>query len=258
MIQAPPLFATPAGADQDAGVLLAQCLTEDPDWPHRAAAAGIPPLQGRLGHWFEALVAALLAHSQRLELLARNVPLRRQGRTLGEMDMVLFDHGSGRRLHWELALKFFLGHDGQWPGPNPRDTLQSKAEHLFQRQLPRSLDVSAAEPPIAPVDHRQALTRGRLFYPTPPCPPPAQAAHGHQRGFWCRAGHWNTPARPVPRAFWAIPELLSDNFTSPVAPTELQDYVQRKQSVVMILTDNNAPGFLVPDTWPFNELRSPA
>ena len=87
LTQAPPLITPPPGCDS-ADAILRQCAGE-PGVLRRAAATLVEqPRPRRLGLHFENLVAAVLQHSQRYRLVARNVPLRLNGNTLGELDML--------------------------------------------------------------------------------------------------------------------------------------------------------------------------
>ncbi|HCO63922.1 MAG TPA: hypothetical protein DIT60_03915, partial [Alcanivorax sp.] len=75
LTQAPPLITPPPGCDS-ADAILRQCAGE-PGVLRRAAATLVEqPRPRRLGLHFENLVAAVLQHSQRYRLVARNVPLR--------------------------------------------------------------------------------------------------------------------------------------------------------------------------------------
>ena len=186
--------------------------------------------------------------------MARNLPLRNQGQTLGELDMLVRDRASGELAHWELAVKFYLGladHDA-WPGPNPIDQLAHKARHLQQHQLNRTADpLIRARLANAGyhVRRRVLLTRGRLFYPAHArISGPAQAHADHQRGLW-----WRSPprtARLIPHDLWHCPERLSDNQTHELAAAALADYVEQEHRPVMVITDQRRIGFLVPPHWP--------
>ncbi|MBU57324.1 MAG: hypothetical protein CL543_00430, partial [Alcanivorax sp.] len=94
LTQAPPLITPPPGCDS-ADAILRQCAGE-PGVLRRAAATLVEqPRPRRLGLHFENLVAAVLQHSQRYRLVARNVPLRLNGNTLGELDMLVEDRDTG-------------------------------------------------------------------------------------------------------------------------------------------------------------------
>jgi hypothetical protein len=150
----------------------------------------------RLGSYFETLWRYWLAHNPRYHLLAANLPVRDGGRTLGEFDLIVADRSSGRTLHWELALKFYLGQGdtadpGNWWGPGRRDRLAVKTAHLLQHQTrlaqhPQARRLLAARG--LRIDASLVVLKGRLFYPAGL---PRHAVSGscpvHLRGNWLRA-----------------------------------------------------------------------
>lgn len=262
LIEDPPLLRVPPDVE-DGGALLRQ-LTDRPRNLRRAATAlsSLTPPR-RLGHHFENLVATALAHSERFEVVARNLALRDSGATLGELDLLVRDRADGALCHWELALKFYLGLPGEpghegWPGPDPRDQLSRKASHLYNRQLRRS-----QEPTVAAllaergwtVQRRVLLTRGRLFYPMWDAPAaPDVADPEHRRGEWWRESDAPDRGRPVPHSRWHLPTLF-DTRTAYLAGTASRDYLEpyrigRQRSPEMLVTEDNRIGFLVPDHWP--------
>ena len=97
----------------------------------------------RLGLYYERLWQFAVQHAPGIELIAANLPIRRQGHTLGELDMLLRDRDGVH--HLELAIKLYLGPqsgDGrdpaQWLGPGCHDRLDRKLAHLAEHQLPIS------------------------------------------------------------------------------------------------------------------------
>ncbi len=83
--------------------------------------------------------------------LVNNLQIFKGNRTLGELDYILEDLKSGRRLHVELIYKFYLYRPDLrnpaakdpmlaelncYTGPNNRDNLLRKVERLKQHQLP--------------------------------------------------------------------------------------------------------------------------
>lgn len=125
----------------------------------------------RLGRYAEDLLQFWLAapDNPEFEQIASHVPLRENGITLGEPDFLVRERASGKLWHIELALKFYLGTaDQQWLGPNRKDSLARKLDHLCRHQLPLLqapagqtwLQTHALETP-AP----WAWLKGRLFSP---------------------------------------------------------------------------------------------
>lgn len=260
VIDAPALI--PAVPYIDAGDLLAE-LYRPPILCDNAAALPTDLPQhpaGRLGAHFENLVAALLNASDRFSILARNWVIRDGNKTLGELDMVVEDHGRQALQHWELAIKFYLAYGDDWLGPNSKDTLSKKSSHLLEQQLPRSLEPEVYEQLLQagwPVAERVLLTRGRLFYPLSegPLPSSPTLTTDHQRGWWV-----STPDLPstacwylVPRPLWPTPEL-SDMRGPGIASALLVDYVDRLNRPVMAISGpQQAPGFIVPKGWPYHD-----
>src|SRR3546814_5812329 len=95
----------------------------------------------RLGLYYERLWQFAVQHAPGIELIAANLPIRHQGQTLGELDLLLRD-GDGIH-HLELAIKLYLGPQNgngeeaaQWLGPGCHDRLALKLAHLRENQLP--------------------------------------------------------------------------------------------------------------------------
>ncbi|WP_242458076.1 DUF1853 family protein [Halomonas sp. YLGW01] len=102
-------------------------------------------VNARMGHYHERLWQFLLETAPRTHLLAHNLPVMRERRTLGELDMVYQQAGSHRPVHLEVAIKFYLGlsegpgeatSQARWVGPGCADSLAGKRSHLFHHQLP--------------------------------------------------------------------------------------------------------------------------
>ena len=132
----------------------------------------------RLGKYFETLWAYWLSHNPRYDIIENNLQIIIDGETLGEIDFVVFDKVMKRTLHWEVAVKFYLGTDdtsrmSNWYGPHDRnrlgrDRLDIKVEHLLQRQ-----SLISKQPRVAEwlkqrgicIDGCAVILKGRLYYP---------------------------------------------------------------------------------------------
>ena len=153
----------------------------------------------RLGIYFEHLWHFFLEQDPAITLVAHNLPVRHQGRTLGEFDCIYYCHQRQRHFHLELAVKYFLSHrevttDGnasacsEWLGPNAEDRLDLKVAHLMQRQILLSDNPHAREClnqlGISELS-REVVIKGHLFqcYADPLPPPP-----GFNRD--CTLGQW--------------------------------------------------------------------
>ncbi|NNJ88906.1 MAG: DUF1853 family protein [Eudoraea sp.] len=99
------------------------------------------PANMRLGHKMEHVFKNCLQGQVIYDLLAHNVTVKRNKRTIGEIDFLLKDKRDGRILHLELTYKFYLIDTTlgkplyQLIGPNRRDKFHSKLEKLKNTQF---------------------------------------------------------------------------------------------------------------------------
>jgi hypothetical protein len=95
-----------------------------------------------LGTYFESLVAFWFEHSSIIDLLANNVQLYKNKRTIGEFDFLYRYKGHDEVHHLETAVKYYLYHNNKrgktglsdWIGPNPSDRLDKKYHKLVRKQ----------------------------------------------------------------------------------------------------------------------------
>jgi len=99
-------LAHPATTESERDATLAWLAALDRDTVALHAQVHKPSLR-RLGLYAEALLEYFLTHGPHARLVAANIPLRTAGLTLGEVDFLL-ENVRGERLHWELAVKFYL------------------------------------------------------------------------------------------------------------------------------------------------------
>ena len=127
----------------------------------------------RLGKYFETLWYFWLCNQSRYDIVENNVQINIDGETLGELDFILFDNKEKKTLHWELAVKFYLGVDDtremyNWHGPNLRDRLDIKVEHLMHRQSVIGEDERVAQwlrQQGVHIDACAVVLKGRLYFP---------------------------------------------------------------------------------------------
>lgn len=127
----------------------------------------------RLGAYFEQLIRYWLNHNERYECVEQNLIIRENKQTLGEFDFIVFDHEKQQFCHWEIALKFYLGVGNinclrHWHGPNKKDRLDIKFQHLCDKQIQLSM-LPAAKSYLNKkgivIKERVIWIKGRLFYP---------------------------------------------------------------------------------------------
>ncbi|SAL64548.1 hypothetical protein AWB71_03759 [Caballeronia peredens] len=169
----------------------------------------------RLGIYAESLLRYFLAHGPAARLIAANVPLRRQRRTIGECDFLL-EAANGERLHWELAVKFYLhigdgDGDGDadadadasrlsraasladYVGPNLQDRFDLKHVRLITHQLALTSRAEFAGLGFEGPWQAQLYVKGRLFYhglQGDRVAPAPEIGDDHLRGWWLTASEW--------------------------------------------------------------------
>ena len=202
----------------------------------------------RLGVYFESLWHFFLAQDPEVELVAHNLPVTSDGRTLGEFDCIYFCRRRQRHVHLELAVKFYLGWRdapdkvsvsdwSDWLGPEVSDRLDLKISHLLQRQI-RLGEREPARQLLHKLGihdlQREIEIKGYLFRPfRVSLPPPAAFNPGRALNNWLPLGtlpEWHRELAapqylPLPRPEWLAPARLSGD-RSAIAPGELRDKLE--------------------------------
>ena len=211
----------------------------------------------RLGMYYERLWQFALQQAPGIELLGANLAIRQDGRTLGELDVVLRDAQGVH--HLELAIKLYLGPgaaDGRahahWQGAGHADNLARKLQHLGQQQLPLSSTPQALQVLAgftAQAVQASVWMSGYLFYPWPSgCHAPSgmhpQAAHGQ----WLELQDW--PAfraankqfvwQPVPTDCRLAP--VSDSVPQPSTDDWLQHLPASPKPVLLAGLEQSSEG----------------
>ena len=131
------------------------------------------PSPNRLGFHFEGLLSFWLqdGFARKLhpyETLASNVQLYNGKQTIGELDLILYNHKEHLMEHWELAIKFFMGSPPfepiNWVGINSNDNLQRKMTHMQTKQF-CSVWVDTKNHGKVKIDKRYGVIKGRFFLP---------------------------------------------------------------------------------------------
>lgn len=220
----------------------------------------------RLGSYFETLLQYWLRNNARYRLLHANLPIRNREKTLGEFDLIVYDELTCKTLHWEVAVKFYLGtgdtaRPENWWGPARHDRLDLKTNHLLTHQgrlsaLPEA-QALLAEKGLS-IDATWLFMKGRLFYPHAAghtAPHGAEPAHLH--GYWLPAAR----LRQLPEGPWLV--LDKSRWLAPVRLTDGNSLPRRalidwwrshpQPHPRCIATANEAGEtarvFVVPDAW---------
>lgn len=227
----------------------------------------------RLGHHFERLYECLLTDLLGWTVLLKNQQIRRENRTIGELDFVVHNPHDRRTEHHEIAVKYYLGYpsaNGQnrWYGPNARDRLDLKTDHLLHRQSQltsrtETIQVLNDHGIKGPVTTRIFMP-GYLFYSDANrLQAPGTVPENHLRGRWMYLSevqpditkHWV----PLNKPHWLGPWLQQE---APVAYQVQQALntvsANRMPRLFAELEHCEQDGewqeisrtFVVPDTWP--------
>ncbi|WP_438396138.1 DUF1853 family protein [Caballeronia sp. DA-9] len=231
------------------------------------------PSLKRLGLYAEALLEYFLQHGPGARLIAANVPLRASGTTLGEVDFLL-QSARRERLHWELAVKFYL-HIGEgraalsdYVGPNLQDRFDLKHDRLLNHQLGLSARDEFASLGFEGPWRAELFVKGRLFYRRESMPAlPSELAEDHLRGWWMTVSEWRESKGDgafavVPRLAWLAERSL---FKQDAEALKLHAGTLAKlTSPIMVakydigagdVWPEHSRGFVVPDEWPERALH---
>lgn len=232
------------------------------------------PANPRLGYYFERLYECVLTQLLGWELVTRNLQVREAGgRTLGELDFVVRNPGTGAVEHHEIAVKFYLGYPQnqagtRWYGPNSHDRLDLKVGRLLDHQS-RSGERAETRALLAELGVREPVVPrvfmpGYLFYPAGQVVRlPDFVPANHLRGHWLYhhqtrtldTRHWV----PLHKPHWLGPWHQAEEPDGGVARLALADVQERNrprlfaalaQSPDTGLWQETARTFVVPSAWP--------
>lgn len=210
--------------------------------------------QLRLGGYFEQLILWWLTHSPRYEVLAHNLQVNHQGRTLGAFDLIVHDKLDQINEHWELACKFYL-QDGDgsqiqsWFGPARKDKLEKKLQHLLNHQIALSQHPAGREALVQrgwPIGRQRIVVKGRLFGDAERLP--AEVNPDCLRGWQKRTDEYRLSENDLPlqRQHW-MSDIEAGDIEQPDAATASRNgclcLAQLAQGREI------SRGFVVPENW---------
>lgn len=205
----------------------------------------------RLGFIYQYLYQHVFRHSPAYGLLEEEIQINRQGRTLGAIDFIV--RRDNCIEHWEVAIKFYLLHQGHWYGPNAKDRLDKKLTHMLEHQLPLSQSEAFRAQYDYPIERHKLLMQGRLyrnpfFDESPPNDCAGRLINPKaMTGFWCFHHQWSQVTEklyPLEKHQWASGEM------SPSAVV----LCSPPDGFVHCRSDLGHFWFIVPDDWPQSSL----
>ena len=214
----------------------------------------------RLGLLFESYWHFFLREDPDTTLVANNVPVRAQGRTLGEFDVIYYCHQRRTHVHLELALKFFMATAtapepknslSYWLGPNSRDRLDIKWARMASHQLalvyaPESREILNE----FGVDDfvQEAAVKGWLFHHSQTIPIHPAIHSEHPKGIWQTRSEFLESEDPTQWRYLSKPHWLGDwDDSDPLAEKPLRLATERP---IMVLTNSGQRRMIAPDNWP--------
>lgn len=241
----------------------------------------------KLGIYFERLWHFFLREDPAVELIGFNLPVREAGQTLGEFDVLYFCASRQCHVHLELAVKFYLGFPTspaatvsslwrQWLGPNSKDRLDLKLNHMLDRQIRLSEQPAArallVDKGITEL-RREVEMKGYLFQPmTHALPAPFAYNSARPMCSWLTLGDLlrehegllrDCTFQLLHRLKWLAP-AVSDERQAGLSQAELIELLQQHfatRSDAQLIAHLDATGqetgriFVTPDRWPLHSER---
>ncbi|MGF1737479.1 DUF1853 family protein [Photobacterium satsumensis] len=207
----------------------------------------------RIGFFYQWLWQQLILHHPCYELLAEEIQLTVDKRTLGAVDFLVKDLRSGRVEHWEVAIKFFLAYENSWPGPNARDDLDKKANKMLSHQLmisdhPAFIEQYQAQ--FGKIERRRLIMQGRLFYPAFAgyTGSDIKLAKDTTHGLWCYSQQAaDLGLRPIAKPEWIAPPRFSQLAAEPA--------LLSVSNPTMAIAPDDKVWFVMPEHWPHSSMK---
>lgn len=221
----------------------------------------------RLGRYYERLWQILLELAPDVRVIAHNVAVRHQRRSLGELDLIA-ETADSAVIHFELAIKFYLGRaeldagrqysaQSAWWGPDPKDRLDIKVDRLVSHQLPLAARYADRLAGLPSIDHSCAWLQGCLFYPAGREMAPAEQARiPAWRHEWCYRRDFEAASPSgwvaLPHKRWLAPPAASAAVSGALA----EGQSARPGAPLMLVRESRrehcdaARLLVMPDHWP--------
>lgn len=235
-----------------------------------------------LGIYYETLWQAIFRHLPDTWIISCNRQVQSEKRTVGEFDLIYYCGIRKAYVHWEMAVKFYLGLPGTdslagWFGPGLEDRFDHKVDRLLNHQavLSQTVEGRHSLETLGITDIiSKILLQGRLFYPfEDSITAPHLLSDNHLRGDWLTTselGHYAKSKQISAVSYlnkrqWITPSL--DDQTSKVDLANICTIDWLRTNAVTLLKQHRGPVmlagftvkndqyceasrfFLVPDDW---------
>jgi uncharacterized protein len=210
----------------------------------------------RLGFYYQWLWLKIINAHSNYELIAEEVQLQWKNQTVGAIDFLVRNKKNNKIEHWEVAIKFYLEHQGYWIGPNAKDQLDRKINRMSSHQLELTHHnayhtqyySTYGQPAV-----KRLIMQGRRFN--------HDTTTNHQSsikinpnsltGKWC----FQAEAKTMSSNGIQLRELSKQHWLSPPAYEELTAVLDTASLVrpTQAITPDNQIWFVVPDEWPLHK-----
>lgn len=229
----------------------------------------------KLGHLYEDALSILLDRSSEVNLIDQSIQVFNENQiTLGELDYLLEDHSTGKHIHLEVAVKFYLIHhkDGvsHFPGPDPHDNWLNKLKRMQEHQFQMARSEHGKELlektyGITEVETQQ-LIYGRLFdhIATSDFPSPPYMSPDCMRSTWLYCDEWKKhfpnieTVKVIPKYLWPVSFQTSPSLIQTLDSWSIEQLLteSQKRCTLFWSEQHQHPFFLVPDHWPEGEIHT--
>jgi hypothetical protein len=226
---------------------------------------------GRLGIYYERLWHYLLQEDENCDPVVHNLPVRAEGRTVGEFDCLYYCLKRRQHVHLELAVKLYLGvpERDYWLGPGCKDRLDLKLDHLLGKQIQLGTR-DAARPVLMEygIDHLATAVdiKGYLFNASRPLELPESYNPAVPMQHWyCLEDFVRLPQLPsawlgwfrLPRHHWLAPHLhkTGEDTELGLPEEEIRDHFHRTGRPLLLAAcdhrgEEQRRCFVTPLGWP--------
>ncbi|MBD0785078.1 DUF1853 family protein [Vibrio sp. Y2-5] len=205
----------------------------------------------RLGFVYQHLCSKLFTLAPTYSSIAEEIQLNHEGKTIGAVDFILKNKKSEQFEHWEVAVKFYLLHQGFWYGPNAQDRLDLKLAHMLEHQLPLSSHEQFSKRyPLWKNAVPRLLMQGRLYINPFNSEPTPTECGGYKLNSSQISGHWcyQSQVDQVEERLYVIEKsqwLTGRNESSPI-------YTPSESGFVHCQSESGVFWFIMPEEWPKN------
>jgi len=215
-----------------------------------------------LGKYAESLLNIYFKNCKEFELLANNIQLIKENKTIGEIDFLLKDLIKEEYIHLEFALKYYLKvkWNGQltFLGPNVNDQLRKKKEKLLGQQsrlLNRHQNLLDAD--FQKINFQPKIwMKGVRFYPFN-----ISEKYSHTKAWWLnfedidKLQKRDTFFEVVSqKKDWIFPYFREKEVDFNSLKTKAEHYFQQKKNALMVVRKESNKvidrGFIMRKKWP--------